>query len=126
MLNTFWKQIQFEAENISKFDTETRGLRFEALSSSRGAKAQEETFDYYNAQSVQGYNASKIQGREARVFVLRKGRRRHTGTALVLERRGLDDRSSLPPYTIGEANVSGTDVSNVVKYRWFHITQSGI
>ena len=31
-----------------------------------------------------------------------------------------------PPYTIGEANISGTGVSNVVKYVRFHYTQSGV
>ena len=83
MFNTFLKQVQFEAENISKFDPKLVVSDSKLSPILAIEKLKEKTEARHDAQSIQGYDASQVQGWEAPVIYLRKDRWRCFGVALV-------------------------------------------
>jgi len=118
MLNTFWKQIQFEAENISKFDPKlvVSDSKLSPVLAVQRLRKKPSIITMLNQFKVTMPPRFKA-GRPVSSFYERVG-----GDILGLL-WSLSDEVLMtdlpPPYTIGEANVGGTDVSNGVKYVGF-------
>jgi UDP-N-acetylglucosamine--N-acetylmuramyl-(pentapeptide) pyrophosphoryl-undecaprenol N-acetylglucosamine transferase len=118
MFNTFLKQVQFEAENISKFDpklvvSDSKLSPILAVQKLRKRPPILTMINQFNVTMPPRFKAGKP---------LSSGYERIAGDILGLL-WSLSDEVLMtdlpPPYTIGEANVRGSDVSNVVKYVGF-------
>jgi UDP:flavonoid glycosyltransferase YjiC (YdhE family) len=118
MLNTFLKQVQFEAENISKFDpklvvSDSKLSPVLAMQKLRKKPSMITMLNQFKVTMPPRFKA----GRPLSSFY-----ERFAGDVLGLL-WSLSDEVLMtdlpPPYTIGEANVSESDVSNIIKYVGF-------
>ena len=119
MLNTFWKQVQFEAENISKFDPKlvVSDSKLSPILSTLRLRKKPSIITMLNQFKVTFPPRFRAGRPLSSIY------QRFAGDVLGLlwssKRRGLDDSIFHLLTRIGEANVSGTGVSNVVKYVGF-------
>jgi len=118
MLNTFLKQVQFEAENISKFDPKivVSDSKLSPVLSTLRLKTKPPIITMLNQFKVTLPPRFKAGRPLSSIY------ERFAGDVLGLL-WSLSDEVLMtdlpPPYTIGESNVSGSDVSNIVKYVGF-------
>jgi UDP-N-acetylglucosamine--N-acetylmuramyl-(pentapeptide) pyrophosphoryl-undecaprenol N-acetylglucosamine transferase len=118
MLNTFWKQIQFEAENISKFNPKlmVSDSKLSPVLAVQRIRKKPSIITMLNQFKVSLPPRFKA-GKPISTIYERTG-----GNVLGLLWSFSDEvlmTDLPPPYTIAEANVSRTDVSNIVKYVGF-------